>query len=660
MTAGIPGAGIGGLFYLLSALGMPFHELWVALRGRSTVSGWCLVKRQASLAVCILASIGGTAWFLSAVFQAVSRSAMSAGAGPYIGEQAELPRLLSYSAFALTLTTLGMILTSVQLLRFVVSSRRVAHRPRSRRLIPRPQVLFAPGRLLALLFFLIVHPTASAQTAAPRDSRANVTQHLARADAAFKAEDSVAAEREYRAVLELDPDQSRAVFRLAQLLERTHPTESERFFRRYLELEPDDPWGYIVFAESLGHAGRYRQALEEYAEAIRRAPRERDAVLGKARMLGRAGRTDQAIAAYEQWLSLRADDGEAWRELARERLQAGRLKGAYAALRQASRNAFDEGTEERLEALRRSAAPAFEPMVGFSGDSEGNRRLQTTLGGDFAVGDDARLGVTVGRTRVSDSSDSRSFSEFGVTTRWRPRVAVELTGRGGAAFLGGTRDDRGAQRPAHLLPTASVRLRAAVPGGAARLDVRFNRNLVDATRMLVANRVVRNEALVRPDFAISRRVRLRALGGAGSIHGGGEQNSRYTLGGGAGWNVRPAVELSANYTEIGYAHPSQVGYFAPRRSQRIEAGSYMEFGGRTALLALDLGAGAERVQTHGAAFGSWRPSLRAYALLSFAVHPGCELRWEAEGYDTQAGPALAPASGWKYGSVAVSFRWALP
>jgi hypothetical protein len=46
-------------------------------------------------------------------------------------------------------------------------------------------------------------------------------------------------------------------------------------------------------------------------------------------------------------------------------------------------------------------------------------------------------------------------------------------------------------------------------------------------------------------------------------------------------------------------------------------------------------------------------------MFSLPLRPGRELRLELEGYDTQAGPIVAPTSGWKYGSVAVSFRWSL-
>lgn len=60
MTAGLPGTGIGGVFYLLSALFMPIIEIILTLRGKSSVARWLMVLRQLSMAACIL----GCMWLL--------------------------------------------------------------------------------------------------------------------------------------------------------------------------------------------------------------------------------------------------------------------------------------------------------------------------------------------------------------------------------------------------------------------------------------------------------------------------------------------------------------------------------------------------------------------------------------------------------------------
>lgn len=60
MNAGLPGTGIGGVFYLLSALFMPIIEMVLTFRGKSSVARWLMVLRQLTMAVCIL----GSMWLL--------------------------------------------------------------------------------------------------------------------------------------------------------------------------------------------------------------------------------------------------------------------------------------------------------------------------------------------------------------------------------------------------------------------------------------------------------------------------------------------------------------------------------------------------------------------------------------------------------------------
>lgn len=57
MTAGLPGTGIGGVFYLLSALLMPLVELVKTLRGQSSWPRWVLVIRQLAMASGIIAGM---------------------------------------------------------------------------------------------------------------------------------------------------------------------------------------------------------------------------------------------------------------------------------------------------------------------------------------------------------------------------------------------------------------------------------------------------------------------------------------------------------------------------------------------------------------------------------------------------------------------------
>lgn len=57
MSAGLPGLGLGGLFFIFSALLSPFVELWRTLRGRSSGQRWRMVARQLAQALAMIVAI---------------------------------------------------------------------------------------------------------------------------------------------------------------------------------------------------------------------------------------------------------------------------------------------------------------------------------------------------------------------------------------------------------------------------------------------------------------------------------------------------------------------------------------------------------------------------------------------------------------------------
>jgi hypothetical protein len=57
VTAGLPGTGIGGLFYLISALLMPFREAFRFFVGRGDRARGQMALQQGGLAVTILGAI---------------------------------------------------------------------------------------------------------------------------------------------------------------------------------------------------------------------------------------------------------------------------------------------------------------------------------------------------------------------------------------------------------------------------------------------------------------------------------------------------------------------------------------------------------------------------------------------------------------------------
>lgn len=76
MNAGLPGAGIGGLFYLASTLLLPARSLLRRLRGRSDTVTWREHMHNVSIAFGILAGLWTAGWLLAFVMpQAMLRAA---------------------------------------------------------------------------------------------------------------------------------------------------------------------------------------------------------------------------------------------------------------------------------------------------------------------------------------------------------------------------------------------------------------------------------------------------------------------------------------------------------------------------------------------------------------------------------------------------------
>lgn len=122
MVAGLPGAGIGGLFYLISAFVLPVRALWRWLRGVPVGVSAGAVLRQALMALAILAGLWGTGWLLGVlVAPDLVRPPSSTSFLRHLpGSSANVLRV---AALLAGFGTLGVVLIAVELARVIARAR---------------------------------------------------------------------------------------------------------------------------------------------------------------------------------------------------------------------------------------------------------------------------------------------------------------------------------------------------------------------------------------------------------------------------------------------------------------------------------------------------------------------------------------------------------
>jgi hypothetical protein len=120
MSVGLPGSGIGGVFYLVSALWMPVHGAQRSLRGRPSKAR--VIARQSFLAALILLALWGTGVVIDVMIgAAASGAAMQSALGS--ADDSPVPHIFRAASFALTFGTLAGVLLLVQILRLLVRPR---------------------------------------------------------------------------------------------------------------------------------------------------------------------------------------------------------------------------------------------------------------------------------------------------------------------------------------------------------------------------------------------------------------------------------------------------------------------------------------------------------------------------------------------------------
>ncbi len=125
MTAGMPGTGIGGVFYLLSAIIMPLNETVLTIRGKSSIARWLVVIRQLVIAgaiVCGMWLLGMVAGLVFTEFTAAQPivPGIAREVHSHIVETAFRVNIFHIAPVIMSIATLAAILTLTNLLRLFV------------------------------------------------------------------------------------------------------------------------------------------------------------------------------------------------------------------------------------------------------------------------------------------------------------------------------------------------------------------------------------------------------------------------------------------------------------------------------------------------------------------------------------------------------------
>jgi hypothetical protein len=122
MNPGLPGTGIGGLFYILVALCMPVCEVVRRLQGDATRGP--LVAKQFAIALGVVAAMTSVFWGLDALVMLDRVAAHAAASAHHAGWS------LRVSALMVTSGVLATVLSSVEFVRLCLRLSAVRHAAR--------------------------------------------------------------------------------------------------------------------------------------------------------------------------------------------------------------------------------------------------------------------------------------------------------------------------------------------------------------------------------------------------------------------------------------------------------------------------------------------------------------------------------------------------
>jgi hypothetical protein len=126
MNVGLPGTGIGGLFYIIMALMMPFREVVLTIQGHSNWTRWRKVGVMQCIAFGIIGSLWVTVWLVTNL---IPTDLVESLTGSTASSASSLTRLRVPPAMLglLALPILLVVLLAIEGMRLLSNLRRLPH-----------------------------------------------------------------------------------------------------------------------------------------------------------------------------------------------------------------------------------------------------------------------------------------------------------------------------------------------------------------------------------------------------------------------------------------------------------------------------------------------------------------------------------------------------
>ncbi len=422
-------------------------------------------------------------------------------------------------------------------------------------------------------------------------------------------------------------------------------------YDHWLAGNPKDVEAELARARALAWWGRLAEAERTYGAIAKRGERL-EGYKGVALVAAWRGDLGRSESLWRMVTERAPKDPEGWVGLAQVFRWTGRPDDARDALQRAlAADPKNQDAAQQLRWVRADLAPAFEPGVSATWDSDKNRSVLVNASASLRPFRRGRFTVAAGRRAAEFGSTDGTSATGRAILRLHLGRAWTVVGDAGA-----TRTSSG--------PAGATEVRTKPIGGVvatvrigSRLTLGGNlrKSVFDETVRLMESGVLVRSAGVEGDLRLTGRLGLAGGAERASLRGGSAPNERRSGFAALRWRPRRTFTGSLAGRTFGYDRTLTDGYFSPSRFQLAEAVVRWSPGRDLGWGALvEGGLGAQRVRPAGGAWDT-KGTQRIAVGIVFRPGPGSEIGADYA-FSNVSSNTTGPVGGSVYQSRMVSLR----